>query len=162
MVKKKTAVKTAVKPAKQPDPADIHVGQQIRARRIFLGMSQENLGDGLGVKFQQVQKYEKGTNRIGASRLRKAAIALGVTTAYFFEGLGGKGKLGLADREQAGYVVPQALSDEGLKLNRDFVRISDHNVRRRLREFVKSLADADEANSKVIKKKSKTKTKSKK
>lgn len=69
-----------------PDPVDIHVGQRVRARRKMLGLSQTQLGKELGVTFQQVQKYERGTNRIGSSRLFRLSSALDVPVAYFFEG----------------------------------------------------------------------------
>ena len=71
---------------KQPNPTDKHVGARVRMRRMMLGMSQEKLGDGLGVTFQQVQKYEKGANRIGASRLQQIARILQVPESFFFEG----------------------------------------------------------------------------
>src|SRR6202162_4499850 len=71
---------------KAPNPIDRHVGSRVRMRRLMLGMSQEKLGDGLGLTFQQVQKYEKGTNRIGASRLQHIANILQVPVAFFFEG----------------------------------------------------------------------------
>ena len=70
---------------KQPNPIDIHVGSRIRLRRTMLGMSQEKLGEALGITFQQVQKYEKGTNRVGASRLQNIAAILGVPVSFFFE-----------------------------------------------------------------------------
>ena len=71
---------------KQPNPIDIHVGSRVRLRRMMLGMSQEKLGEGLGITFQQIQKYEKGTNRIGASRLQHISHILQVPVAFFFEG----------------------------------------------------------------------------
>ncbi len=72
--------------AKSPNPIDKHVGARVRMRRIMVGMSQEKLGEALGITFQQIQKYEKGTNRIGASRLQAAARILAVPVNYFFEG----------------------------------------------------------------------------
>ena len=71
---------------KAPNPIDKHVGSRVRMRRMMLGMSQEKLGDALGLTFQQVQKYEKGTNRIGASRLQQISLILQVPVAFFFEG----------------------------------------------------------------------------
>src|ERR1044072_4777935 len=71
---------------KEPNPADEHVGARVRMRRVMLGMSQEKLADGLGLTFQQVQKYEKGSNRIGASRLQQIALVLRVPVSFFFEG----------------------------------------------------------------------------
>ena len=70
---------------KQPNPIDIHVGSRVRLRRMMLGMSQERLGESLGITFQQIQKYEKGTNRIGASRLQHIARVLSVPVSFFFE-----------------------------------------------------------------------------
>ena len=71
---------------KAPSAIDVHVGKRMRMRRMMLGMSQEKLGDAFGLTFQQVQKYEKGTNRMGASRLQQAADILGVAVPFFFEG----------------------------------------------------------------------------
>ena len=85
---------------KKPNPIDIHVGSRIRLRRNILGMSQEKLGESLGITFQQIQKYEKGTNRVGASRLQAIASVLNAPVAFFFEdapgqeGHGGSGRLG--------------------------------------------------------------------
>src|SRR3977135_1506695 len=83
---------------KAPNPVDRHVGSRVRMRRMMLSMSQEKLGDALGLTFQQVQKYEKGTNRIGDSRLQQIANTLQVTVAFFFEGApdltGGRGQAG--------------------------------------------------------------------
>jgi len=75
---------------KAPNPTDKHVGARVRMRRMMLGMSQEKLGDALGLTFQQVQKYEKGANRIGASRLQQIAHILQVPVSFFFEGLAGQ------------------------------------------------------------------------
>ena len=71
---------------KSPNPIDKHVGARVRMRRMMIGMSQEKLGDKLGITFQQIQKYEKGTNRIGASRLQNIALVLSVPVGFFFEG----------------------------------------------------------------------------
>lgn len=73
------------KGSRRPNPVDIHVGGRVRFRRVLLGMSQEKLAEKLGLTFQQIQKYEKGANRIGASRLLEIALALGVTVQFFFE-----------------------------------------------------------------------------
>src|ERR1700731_1131034 len=80
-------------------PVDTHIGQKIRARRIFLGMSQTELADAAGIKFQQIQKYERGTNRVGASRLQQFSDALGVPPAYFFDGAPTVGKKQRAPQE---------------------------------------------------------------
>src|ERR671914_1569018 len=81
---------------KAPNPIDRHVGSRVRMRRMIVGMSQEKLGESLGLTFQQVQKYEKGTNRIGASRLQQISKVLGVPIEFFFEGAPNVGSLGAA------------------------------------------------------------------
>ncbi|MCK5746128.1 MAG: helix-turn-helix transcriptional regulator, partial [Oricola sp.] len=106
---------------KQPNPIDIHVGGRIRLRRTMLGMSQEKLGEQLGITFQQVQKYEKGTNRVGASRLQNIAAILGVPVAFFFEdapGDAGEGSTEGLSENSSTYVVNFLSSSEGLQLNR--------------------------------------------
>jgi transcriptional regulator with XRE-family HTH domain len=128
---------------KQPNPIDIHVGSRIRLRRTMLGMSQEKLGEALGITFQQVQKYEKGTNRVGASRLQNIAAILGVPISFFFEDAPGDNgetsATGMSENSSA-YVVNFLSSSEGLQLNRAFVKISDPRVRRRIIDLVKALA----------------------
>lgn len=111
----------------------------------MLGMSQEKLGDGLGITFQQIQKYEKGTNRVGASRLQHIASILKVPVAFFFEDAPGSpdDAQGFAE-EPRSYVVDFLSSSEGLSLNRAFVRISDPKVRRKIVDLVQALA-ADES-----------------
>jgi transcriptional regulator with XRE-family HTH domain len=130
---------------KKPNPTDIHVGSRIRLRRNMLSMSQEKLGENLGITFQQIQKYEKGTNRVGASRLQAIASILGVPVAFFFEDVPGQD--GVASRgfgeESANVVVEFCTSSEGLQLNRAFVKISDVKVRRKVIELVKTLASED-------------------
>lgn len=131
---------------KTPNPIDIHVGSRIRLRRTMLGMSQERLGESLGITFQQVQKYEKGTNRVGASRLQNIAGILNVPAAFFFEDAPGEGNAdsdGLAESSTS-YVVDFLSSSEGLQLNRSFVKISDSRVRRRIVDLVRALANEDE------------------
>jgi|SRR5690606_691650 len=128
---------------KKPNPTDMHVGSRIRLRRNMLGMSQEKLGESLGITFQQIQKYEKGTNRVGASRLQAIANILGVPVAFFFEDLPGSegaGNRGFAEDPSAAFAIDFCTSAEGLQLNRAFVRISDQKVRRRIIDLVKSLA----------------------
>jgi transcriptional regulator with XRE-family HTH domain len=128
---------------KKPNPTDLHVGSRIRLRRNLLGMSQEKLGERLGITFQQIQKYEKGTNRVGASRLQAIATILGVPVSFFFEAAPG-GEAGAADRHSADMWSASAIefctSAEGLQLNRAFMRVRDGRVRRRIIELVKSLA----------------------
>ncbi|WP_421854779.1 helix-turn-helix domain-containing protein [Oricola sp.] len=127
---------------KQPNPIDVHVGSRIRLRRTMLGMSQEKLGEALGITFQQVQKYEKGTNRVGASRLQNIAAILGVPVAFFFEDVPGEtsGVDGMQETGSA-YVVNFLSSAEGMQLNRAFMKIPDQKVRRRVIELVKALAE---------------------
>lgn len=127
---------------KQPNPIDIHVGSRVRLRRMMMNMSQEKLGESLGITFQQIQKYEKGTNRIGASRLQHIARVLSVPVSYFFEDApGGSAQVGgFAESQAASHVVDFLSSSEGLQLNRAFVRIKDPKVRRKLIELVRAIA----------------------
>lgn len=132
---------------KKPNPIDVHVGSRIRLRRNMIGMSQEKLGELLGITFQQVQKYEKGSNRVGASRLQAIASILSVSVGFFFEDAPGQetGQAeGFGEESQAKYVVDFLNTPEGLQLNRAFVLISDPKVRRRIVDLVKSLADEQE------------------
>jgi transcriptional regulator with XRE-family HTH domain len=129
---------------KKPNPIDIHVGGRIRLRRNMLGLSQEKLGESLGITFQQIQKYEKGTNRVGASRLQAIASILEVPVAFFFEDApGGPAAEGLSEESQTTYVVDFLSSTEGLRLNRAFVRISDPKVRAKIIDLVRALADEE-------------------
>lgn len=134
---------------KKPNPIDIHVGSRIRLRRTMLGMSQEKLGESLGITFQQIQKYEKGTNRVGASRLQNISSILNVPVSFFFEDAPGEssssGSSGLAEASSSNYVVDFLSSSEGLQLNRAFVKIGDPKVRRKLVDLVKALAVEAEA-----------------
>ncbi|ACP23851.1 putative transcriptional regulator [Sinorhizobium fredii NGR234] len=125
---------------KKPNPIDIHVGSRIRLRRTMLGMSQEKLGESLGITFQQIQKYEKGTNRVGASRLQNISSILNVPVSFFFEDAPGEAGSGMAEAPSSNYVVDFLSSSEGLQLNRAFVKISDPKVRRKLVDLVKALA----------------------
>lgn len=133
---------------KKPNPIDIHVGSRIRLRRNMLGMSQEKLGEGLGITFQQIQKYEKGTNRVGASRLQAISAVLGVPVSFFFEDAPGHqvgGSDGLAEDNSTSYVVDFLNSAEGLQLNRSFVKISDSKVRKKIIDLVKALSSEADA-----------------
>ena len=129
---------------KSPNPIDIHVGSRVRLRRMMLGMSQEKLGEHLGITFQQIQKYEKGTNRIGASRLQAIARVLSVPVAFFFEDAPGlppvAGNQGFEEPQSTSYVVDFLSSAEGLSLNKSFVRIKDPKVRRKVVEMVRAIA----------------------
>jgi len=125
---------------KEPDPIDRHVGSRVRMRRVLVGMSQEKLGDALNLTFQQVQKYEKGTNRIGASRLQQIAAVLTVPVSFFFDGAPGQDTVPLETAEKTSTVVDFLSTSEGLQLNRAFVRIKDPRVRRRVVDLVSSLS----------------------
>ena len=126
---------------KRPNPTDIYVGSRVRLRRKMLGLSQEKLGDKLGITFQQIQKYEKGTNRVGASRLQAMASALEVPIAYFFpDSTPGADGVGMQE-EGAAYMMDLMSSAEGLELSRAFVRIRNSKVRRKIVELVRALAD---------------------
>jgi transcriptional regulator with XRE-family HTH domain len=128
---------------KAPNPIDIHVGRRIKLRRTMLGMSQGKLGDALGITFQQVQKYEKGGNRVGASRLQNIASILNVPVSYFFEGAPGDSNTNEPDTVGTASVIDFLSSPEALKLNRAFVKIEDPKVRRKIIDLVKSLAAAE-------------------
>jgi transcriptional regulator with XRE-family HTH domain len=135
-------------PKKTPNPIDVHVGSRIRLRRAMVGMSQEKLGESLGITFQQVQKYEKGTNRVGASRLQNIAAVLNVPVSFFFEDAptgSSEAATGMAESASS-YVVDFLSSSEGLQLNRAFVKVSDPKVRRKIIDLVRSLADDVEDN----------------
>ena len=118
----------------------------VRMRRMMLGMSQEKLGESLGITFQQIQKYEKGTNRIGASRLQHIATVMQVPVAYFFEDAPttpSDTPPGFAEDRPGAYVTSFLTSTEGLALNRAFVRVKSPQVRRRIVDLVESVADAE-------------------
>src|SRR6266852_1819107 len=119
---------------KAPNPIDKHVGSRVRMRRMMLSMSQEKLGDALGLTFQQVQKYEKGTNRIGASRLQQISDTLQVPVAFFFEGAPNAGVAvdGLFEAPSPAYVSEFLATSEGLALTKSFTSIRDAKLRRRI------------------------------
>jgi len=127
---------------KTPNPIDKHVGSRVRMRRIMLGMSQEKLGEALGLTFQQIQKYEKGTNRVGASRLQQIADTLQVPVAFLFEGAPDSGGMetGFGESPSTAYVSDFLASSEGLALTRAFTRISDAKLRRSIVELVEQIA----------------------
>lgn len=127
---------------KTPNPVDVHVGARIRMRRIMVGLSQERLGDGLGITFQQIQKYEKGTNRVGASRLQAISGILGVSPSFFFEGAENSDPSAPRGDDGAisginGFIA----SKEGLELNKAFVKITDAKIRKSIVGLVRTLAD---------------------
>ena len=130
---------------KVPNPIDKHVGARVRMRRMLIGMSQEKLGEALGLTFQQIQKYEKGANRISASRLQQISEALSTPLAYFFKGApvsegAAQGGLAEADADQ-NYFGDFVMTSEGLSLNRAFARISDPKIRKKIVDLVNALAD---------------------
>ena len=130
---------------KTPNPIDVHVGSRVRLKRTLDKMSQEKLGEALGVTFQQVQKYEKGTNRIGASRMQQIAETLGVPISFFFEGAPGSEDSadgdGMREADAATYVTDFLSTSEGIELNSAFVRIPNAAVRRKVIDLVRILAD---------------------
>ncbi len=131
---------------KEPNPIDIHVGAMVRLKRNMLGMSQEKLGESLGVTFQQVQKYEKGTNRISASKMQEIAKILKTPVSFFFE-TGSDAAVeqsGFADGESSNYVVDFLSSSEGMQLSIAFSKIKDPKVRKKIIDLVRSLADEAE------------------
>jgi transcriptional regulator with XRE-family HTH domain len=145
--------------ASKPNPIDVHVGRRLRLRRTLLGMSQEKLGELLGLTFQQVQKYERGANRIGSSRLFELGQILDVPVSFFFDDLPeatpgplpGYPRPGLAEEGATFEHADAALSldkRETLELVRAYYRIGDPAVRKRLFELAKALANlADEPRS---------------
>jgi len=132
---------------KAPNPVDKHVGSRVRMRRMMLGMSQEKLGDALNLTFQQVQKYEKGTNRIGASRLQQIAHILQVPVAFFFEGApsgpGGARGEGMGEAPSPAYVSDFLATSDGLALTKAFTKISDSKLRKRIVELVEQIASSE-------------------
>lgn len=128
---------------KIPNPVDVHVGRRVRMRRVLIGLSQEKLGEQLGLTFQQVQKYEKGSNRVSASRLYQIAHILGVPVSFFFDDLpemgAGNSVTGFAESSSDATVLDFLNSSEGLQLNKAFAEIKEPAVRRKIVELVKSL-----------------------
>ncbi|GAA0596108.1 helix-turn-helix domain-containing protein [Paenochrobactrum glaciei] len=126
---------------KKPNPIDIHVGSRIRLRRNMLGFSQEKLGESLGITFQQIQKYEKGTNRVGASRLQAISSILNVPVSFFFEDAPGSETqaAGFAEDNDSTYIVDFMNSNEGVQLTRAFTKITDPKIRRKIIDLVKTL-----------------------
>jgi transcriptional regulator with XRE-family HTH domain len=141
-----------IKDKKVPNPIDRHVGSRVRMRRVMLGMSQEKLGESLGLTFQQVQKYEKGTNRIGASRLQQISRTLDVPPAFFFEGApmldsvprAEGAPIGVAEKPTSSYISDFLSTSEGLHLNMAFARIQDVRVRKRIIDLVVALAEGEQ------------------
>ena len=123
---------------KDRDEIDIQVGARLRYRRLSLGMSQEALAEAVGLRFQQIQKYEKGQNKIGASRLFRLAQALKVPLEYFFEDAE---QLDVGDLESMRRPLQFLGTQEGLDLTNAYLRISDPTKRRRVLDLVRSLGD---------------------
>jgi transcriptional regulator with XRE-family HTH domain len=126
---------------RNPNFVDAHVGVRMRVRRQIIGMSQERLGELLGITFQQVQKYEKGSNRVSASRLYLMAKVLGVPVQYFFDGLPDSDKEGFAEESRSSAVIDACASPEGIQLNRIFSEIADPNRRKLVVSLVKAVAE---------------------
>ena len=137
----------------RPSPIDVHVGSRIRLRRTLLGMSQERLGEALGLTFQQVQKYERGVNRVGASRLFDLSRVLDVPISFFFDDMpdslantyGGQAsrRAGGFSELQDGFADDALNRRETLELVRAYYRITDPAVRKKVFELIKSMGPAD-------------------
>ncbi len=129
-----------------PHPVDVHVGKRLRLRRSILGLSQEAIGKAIGVTFQQIQKYERGINRMGASRLYDFGRALNVPIAYFYEGYGDYVpmhalELGAAEPEAAKFEHNDINSRETLEIMRAYYRIKSPAVRKRIMELIRTFAE---------------------
>ena len=131
---------------RSPNPVDLHVGARIRMRRKLLGISQERLAEQLHLTFQQVQKYERGANRVSASKLYEIAKALEAPVAYFFDGLADTTSTALGPQSGAGgeYVHELVMTPEGMELAAMFPKIRRGRVRRRVLDLIKALAEQDE------------------
>jgi transcriptional regulator with XRE-family HTH domain len=126
-----------------PKPVDIHVGARVRLRRTLLGMTQSTLGDALGLTFQQVQKYERGTNRIGSSRLFLLSKILDVPVSFFFDDMAPEvaaGVDGFSSAAQAPIETDALARRETLELVRAYYKITDSTVRKRMFNLVKAIA----------------------
>ncbi len=136
----------------KPNPIDIHVGSRVRLRRTLLGMSQEKLGEAIGLTFQQVQKYERGANRIGASRLYDLSRVLDVPVSFFFDDMNptvttaAEARLGGMTPETPSptYEADPLMRRETLELVRAYYRILDPQIRRRLFDLTKAIANSSQ------------------
>ena len=126
---------------KQANPIDAQVGNRVRLRRMLIGMSQERLGELLGLTFQQVQKYEKGVNRIGAGRLFEVSRILGVGIDYFYEGVNSQLAGGFSENGASPPVMEFVSSGEGLQLSLAFMKIKDPKLRKRVLDLVKQMSE---------------------
>jgi len=134
-----------VKQAVKKNPIDKHVGSRVRMRRMMLGMSQTTLGDGLGLTFQQVQKYEKGTNRMGAGCLQNISDILQVPVPFFFEDaphVPGQPE-GIGEAPSPAYVSEFLATRDGLMLTKAFMQITEPELRRRIVHLVEEIAGDD-------------------
>ena len=139
------ALRYTIAAKKAPNPTDQHVGSRVRMRRLMLAMSQEKLGAALGLTFQQVQKYEKGTNRIGASRLQQISHILQVPVAFFFEGAPNASALRSNGSALSMAQIDDFVSDpNGLRLIGAFMRIDNAELRRRIVMLVQEIAGDDD------------------
>lgn len=126
---------------KKPDPIDKHVGSRVRMRRLMLSISQKKLGDALGITFQQLQKNEKGVNRIGASRLQQIADILQVPVAFFFDGLPApRADFAAGPAPSPAYVSDFLATKNGLNLTRSFMQIKSPKLRRSVVDLVEEIA----------------------
>ncbi|WP_246737563.1 helix-turn-helix domain-containing protein [Nordella sp. HKS 07] len=128
---------------RDPNFVDRHVGNRVRMRRLLVGMSQEKLGELLGITFQQVQKYEKGSNRVSASRLYQISRVLGVSVQYFYDELKSDDDdlAGLAESEGADAIAGALQSPDGVQIARIFSETTDPDKRKLILNAVKLLAD---------------------
>ncbi len=131
-----------------PDPVDVHVGQRLRVRRSLLGLSQEKLAESIGLTFQQIQKYERGMNRISAGRLYQFSKILDVPIAYFYDQLSSAAKVyssasyGMADNDQESFVAGDLMQNkETLDLVRAYYTIENPEIRKDILKFIKSMAN---------------------
>ena len=124
-------------PIKSPNATDTHVGKRVRMRRLMLDMSQTNLGEAVSLTFQQIQKYEKGINRIGASRLQQIAHVLQVPVSFFFEGLPLPSETW---SEEGAYIDDFLATSDGLSLTKHFMRIKNPKLRRSIVDLVEHIA----------------------
>ena len=134
-------IKRSYGEAKRPNDVDTYVGTRVRMRRKMLGMSQEKLGSELGITFQQVQKYEKGTNRIGAGRLQDISEILGVPVSFFFPPTERSNDQFDAGQHDQRALMEFLATSEGVELNNAVSQIKDDNVRRRVVALVRSIAE---------------------
>lgn len=131
--------------SKEPDPIDVEVGRRIRLQRNICGLTQTALGEQVAVTFQQIQKYERGMNRVGASRLKAIAFALGVKVSFFFDGVSDPISSSSGENPVESDVLEFLGSAEGLVLNRAFTRVRNPKVRRNVVALVVAIAKTSNA-----------------